>query len=241
MIARKVLLIDDDIDFLRLTQHIFEGAGAQVLVAKDGMEGISSILSYQPDLIILDIMMPGKDGFQVCRIIRQITDTPLIMLSALDQDQLMLQGLGAGADDFLTKPVSPDILLAHARAVMRRGEQGNDYRAAYRYDDGRLTIDIEKQHVQIGGKRIKLTPVEFRLLEYLLSNAGKVLSFEQILLNVWGSEYQGSDEYVHVYISHLRSKIEEDTKSPHYIQSVRGVGYIFEKQDNANLPYGRNE
>jgi two-component system response regulator RegX3 len=120
--------------------------------------------------------------------------------------------------------------LARAKAVIRRGEQTNGYQDAFNYDDGRLQIDIEKHRVTVTDKQVKLTPVEFRLLAYLASNAGRVLSFEQILDNVWGSEYKGNDDYVHVYVSHLRSKIEQDPKKPSYIVSIHGVGYIFEKQ-----------
>jgi two-component system alkaline phosphatase synthesis response regulator PhoP len=237
MIDKKILLVDDDTDFLEFASRFFEESGAQVITARDGMEGISKVLSDQPDLVILDIMMPGKDGFQVCQIIRQISNSPLIMLSSLDQDQLMVQGLEAGADDFLTKPISPEILLARVMAVMRRGEQSNGYKPEFNYNDGCLKIDYEKHRVLINDEQVKLTPVEFRLLVYLTRNAGKVLSFEQILANVWGSEYQGNDDYVHVYVSHLRSKIEEETKSPRYILSVHGVGYIFEKQDSATFSF----
>jgi len=233
MIGKKILLIDDDTDFLTLTSQIFKNAGAQVITSLEGNEGISKALTHQPDLIVLDIMMPGKDGFQICQTIRQFSNTPLIMLSALDRDQLMLQGLEAGADDFLSKPFNPDILLARAKAVLRRSEQNNGKRDSMSYDDGRLKVDVEKHRVLIKDKQVKLTPVEFRLLAYLVSNPGKVLSFEQILDNVWGSDYQGNDDYVHVYISHLRNKIEQDTKSPRYILTVHGVGYIFEKQMSA--------
>lgn len=231
MNEKKVLLIDDDEDYRLVISRIFESAGAQVILAGDGMDGISKVLSHRPDLIILDVLMPEKDGFQVCQVIRQMTNTPLVMLSSLEQDQLMLRGLESGADDFLTKPVSPEILLARVRAVMRRSEQSNGYQTAFDYDDGRLKIDFEKHRVLINGEQIRLTPVEFRLLAYMVDNPGMALSFERILFNVWGSEYRGNDEYVHVYISHLRSKIEEDAKNPRYILSVHGVGYIFEKQE----------
>jgi DNA-binding response OmpR family regulator len=175
-------------------------------------------------------MMPGIDGFQICQKIRQFSNTPLIMLSVLDQDELMLKGLEAGADDFLSKPVNPEILLARARAVIRRGRQYKALQEVHNYSDGHLEVDIEKHRVLIDGKQVKLTSVEFRLLAYLVGKAGRVLSFEQILFSVWGSEYKGNDDYVHVYVSHLRSKIEPDPKNPRYILSIHGVGYIFERQ-----------
>ena len=143
----------------------------------------------------------------------------------------MLQGLEAGADDFLSKPFNPEILVARARTVMRRTERTNGDSAAFNYNDGHLSIDIEKHHVVVQGRRIKLTPLEFRLLVFLARNAGKVLTFDRILTNVWGNEYQGSMDYVHVYISHLRRKIEENIREPRYIVTVHGIGYIFEKRD----------
>jgi DNA-binding response OmpR family regulator len=231
MIGKKILLIDDDPDFLKLISLIFKESGAQTFTAQDGLEGMGKLFTQRPDLIILDVMMPGIDGFQICERIRQYSNTPLIMLTALDHDEHMLKGLEAGADDFLSKPINREILLARAKAVIRRTEQNNGYPDVYNYDDGRLQIDIEKHRVLVGGKQVKLTPVEFRLLAYLATNSGRVLPFEQILDNVWGSEYKGNDDYVHVYVSHLRSKIEQDPKKPRYIMSIHGVGYIFEKQN----------
>jgi len=171
------------------------------------------------------------------------------MLTSLNQEKDILQGLAAGADDFLSKPFNPDILLARAQTVLRRSQRSNGYNghnghngnnghnghngssSSFSYNDGYLSIDIEKHEVLIHGKRIKLTPVEFRLLVYLARNAGKLLTFEKILVNVWGNEYLGSMEHVHVYISHLRKKVEEDARNPRYIMTIHGMGYIFEKQE----------
>ncbi len=225
-----VLIIDDDTDLLHLASRLFQREDANIVTAGSGMEGISKLTICQPTLIILDVMMPGIDGFETCRRIRQISDIPIIMVTALNNEQEMLQGLEAGADDFLSKPFKAEILLARARAVLRRSDFKNKVNA-FKYNDGYLSIDIENHTVLIKGKRIKLTRREFRLLVYLARNAGKVLTFEQILANVWGSEYQGSIEYVHVYISHLRKKLEENTKIPRYIITIHGVGYIFEKQE----------
>ena len=236
MIRKKVLLIDDDIDTLRLNKIIFINAGAQVVTANDGLEGISKLHSHRPDLVILDVMMPGGSGFEVCKQIRKISNVPVIMLTALGQEQNELDGLDAGADDYLSKPYNPEILLARAKSVIRRSEQNDNKSFATDYDDGYLKIDFEKHQVLINSKLIKLTPIEFRLLAYLEENAGRVLTFANILQHVWGNEYQGSDDYVHIYVSHLRRKIEQDTKQPHYIISVRGVGYLFEKQRLAFAP-----
>ena len=237
MIGKKVLIIDDDEGLVLLVSVIFKKAGAQVITAHDGLDGISKFFLHFPDLIILDVMMPGNTGFDICQRIRQVTNAPVIMLTALNKEQEMLQGLAAGADDFLSKPFNPEILLARARTVLRRMQRANDNNgtnedaASFRYNDGHLSINIEKHEVMIHGKRIKLTPVEFRLLVYLARNGGKLLTFEKILTNVWGNQYLGSLEHVHVYISHLRRKIEQDTKNPRYITTVHGMGYIFEKQE----------
>jgi len=229
MIDSKVLLIDDDADLLQLATVIFKKEGAQVITARDGMDGVSKLFTHHPDLIILDVMMPGMNGFEVCQRIRQVSDTPLIMLTALNHEQEMLRGLEAGADDFLSKPFNADILLARAKTVLRRSEHLKSLSDQFNYNNGHLSIDVARRDVLMNNKRIKLTPVEFRLLTYLARNAGKVLTFEQILTNVWGNEYRGSMDYVHVYISHLRRKLGETTKTPRYILTLHGIGYVFEK------------
>ena len=245
MINKKILLIDDDAGLLQLVSLIFKKAGAQVITAGEGLEGISKLFVHHPDLVILDVVMPGNNGFEVCRRIRQVSDAPIIMLTALNQEQEMLQGLDAGADDFLSKPFNPEILLARARTILRRTQQpngnnghngngngnGNGKNGTFNYNDGHLSIDIEKHYVLRNGKRIKLTPIEFRLLVYLARNGGKLLTFENILSNVWGYDRGGSMDYIHVYISHLRRKIEENARAPRYIMTIHGVGYIFEKPE----------
>ena len=248
---QTVLIIDDDADLLQLASLLFKKAGAQVVTANDGLDGISKFFTHHPDLVILDVMMPGNNGFDICQRIRQVSEAPLIFLTGLNQDKEMLRGLAAGADDFLTKPFNPEILLARAQTVLRRtrhsngyygsnghnghnssqGPNGNGAAGSFTYNDGYLSIDIERHEVIVHGKRIKLTPIEFRLLVYLARNAGKLLSFDKIIANVWGGEYQGSIDYVHVYISHLRRKIEEDAEQSRYIVTVHGEGYIFEKRD----------
>lgn len=257
---QTVLIIDDDADLLQLASLIFKKAGAQVVTANDGLDGISKFFTHQPQLVILDIMMPGNNGFDICQRIRQVSDVPLIMLTALNREEEMLRGLAAGADDFLSKPFNPEILLARAAAVLRRmqraqgsnghngyhgnnghhagkGENGgNGSSSAFSYNDGSLSIDIERHEVLVHGKRVKLTPIEFRLLVYLARNGGKLLTFDKILVNVWGTQYQGSIDYVHVYISHLRRKIEEHANGARYILTVHGEGYVFEKQELVYKP-----
>ncbi len=226
---KKVLIIDDDADLLHLAGLLFKKAGAQIFTARDGLEGISKLFTCNPNLIILDVMMPGTNGFEVCQRIRQVSNAPIIMLTALNHEQEMLRGLEAGADDFLTKPFNAEVLLARAKTVLRRSANGNAQNTNFQFNNGHLSIDIERHHVLVDEKRVKLTPVEFRLMVYLARNAGKVLTFNHILSNVWGEEYRGSVDYVHVYVSHLRNKIEENTKQPRYILTVHGVGYMFER------------
>lgn len=230
MIGKKILVIDDDPDFQRLTGLTFKEVGAQAFTAYNGLEGINKVFTHHPDLIILDVMIPGSDGYAVCHKIRQFSNTPIIIISALDQDENILQGLHAGADGYLSKPFKPEILLATAEAVMRRSEQSSRVQTPLNYNDEHLKIDIKRHRVKVKNKAVKLTPVEFKLLDYLVDNIDKVLTFEQILFNVWGNTYQGNKDYVHVYISHLRRKIEPNPKTPRYIQSVHGIGYLFEGQ-----------
>lgn len=230
LIGKKVLLIDDDDDLLKLSSYVFKRAGAQVITAHDGLEGISKLLIHQPNLIMLDIMMPGVDGFEVCQKIRQISNVPLIILTALDPEQNIVQAVELGADDFLEKPFTAHVLLAHAKALLRRSRYANELASVFKYDDGRLTIDTERHQILLNGQQVKSGPTEFRLLAYLERNAGRTLTYEQLLANVWGEEYRGNVDVVHVYISNLRGKIEENPRDPHYIQSIHGVGYIFERQ-----------
>lgn len=229
MNGKKVLIIDDDLQLLEMVGFIYKKAGAQVLTASDGQEGISRVLSQHPDLVILDVNLPGLDGFEVCRRIRQVSEVAVMMLTALDQEADLLLGLEAGADDFLSKPFSPEVLLARSRTILRRGRNSGAHSAAFVYNDGYLEIDVDRRRIQVAGKPVKLTAVEFRLLVFMARNIGKVLTFDQILANVWGSDYRGSIEHVHVFISHLRKKLQEASQHPRYIVTVHGTGYIFER------------
>jgi two-component system KDP operon response regulator KdpE len=228
-----VLIIDDDDDLLELSTHIFKSAGIQVITANNGSEGIGKLLIYRPNLILLDILMPGINGFELCEKIRQISNVPLVILSALNHEQNMLQALELGADDFVPKPFTAPVLLARVKALLRRSKYGNESPTVFTYNDGYLAIDSARHQVLIRGKPIKVGPTEFRLVEYMERNARKALTYEQLLANVWGAGYRGNVDIVHVYVSTLRSKIEEDPKNPRYIQSVHGVGYVFERQDSA--------
>jgi two-component system KDP operon response regulator KdpE len=231
MIEKKVLIIDDDADVRRINEKVFGSLGAVVTVATNGSEGIRCFFLEKPDLVITDIMMPEMDGFEVCRRIRQVSSVPIMMLTALNSEEEIIGGLDSGADDFISKPFSPDILVARAKALLRRFEMPKDSTVRHNYySDGYLTIDLEKRNVLVRGDSIKLTRTEYNLLAYLFQNSGWVRTFDQILENVWGAEYQGSLDYVHVYISNLRKKIEIDPRHPAYLESEHGVGYRFNKK-----------
>jgi DNA-binding response OmpR family regulator len=229
MIDTRVLIIDDDADLRQLAGLLFKKAGAQIFTANDGLDGLSKLFLCDPNLVILDVVMPETSGFEICQRIREVSDIPIIMLTSLNQEQDMLKGLESGADDFLSKPFSSQVLLARAKTVLRRSRNGVRQNNHYDFNHGRLSIDLERRQVLVDEKRMKLSPIEFRLLVFLARHAGKVLTFDHILVNVWGNEYRGSIDYVHVYVSHLRNKIEENPKDPRYILTVHGIGYMFER------------
>ena len=233
MQGKKVLLVDDDVYIREVVRRVFVRVGADVTVASDGQEGLQKFFEAQPDLVILDIMMPNMDGWETCRQIRLTSDTPVVLLTSLSSDDEIVRGLEAGADDFVSKPFKPDVLLARSRAVLRRAKPSSVSEAVKQYQDQHLFVDMENRRVLAGSHRISLTPTEYRLLVYMLRNAGRVLSFTQILENVWGDEYRDSPNYVHVYISHLRQKLEKDPRDPKYFVSEHGTGYRFVKQNLA--------
>jgi two-component system KDP operon response regulator KdpE len=230
---KKILVIDDDREMLRLLTRTFLKTEAQMLTAASGQEGLRLFFDQRPDLVILDIMMPEMDGWQVCRRIRQISEVPIVFLTALEADQDVVRGLKCGAIDYITKPFSPKVLVARAQAALRRVESPWQPEKLPGYGDDYLTIDLGARRVRVRGKPVKLTANEFQLLAYLVKNADRVLSPEQILENVWGPEYQDCDNYVHVYVCHLRNKLEEDPKHPRYLLTDHGVGYRFRKDPPA--------
>lgn len=232
MQGKKVLLVDDDVYIREVTRRVFIRAGAEVELASDGQEGLRKFFDVQPDLVVLDIMMPVMDGWETCRQIRMSSDVPVVLLTSLSSDEEIVRGLEAGADDFVSKPFKPDVLLARSRAVLRRSKAAAAQETARSYQDGHLSVDLETRRVLAGDRRVSLTPTEYRLLVYLIRNSGRVISFTQILENVWGEEYMDSPNYVHVYISHLRQKLEKDPANPRYFVSEHGTGYRFMRQDH---------
>jgi DNA-binding response OmpR family regulator len=228
--SKHILVIDDDPDLLDLLTRVLEQRGAQVHTAASAEDGLRQFHARQPDLVLLDIMLPEIDGWQVCEQMRERSDVPIIMLTALGQDQYIVRGLDSGADDYVPKPFSTEVLLARVRAALRRGTPASDEAKPSIYSDGHLTVDLEGRRVLVGGERVRLSRKEYGLLAYLFQNAGRVLTLEQILDTVWGPDSAGNVEYVHVYISHLRRKLERDSKIPRYLLTEHGVGYRFERR-----------
>lgn len=230
MQPKNVLIIDDDPELLQLVDLIFSRAGSRVFTAVNGREGLRQFYAHQPDLVILDLMIPDMDGWEICRQIRQLSDVPLIMLTVINREAEIIRGLNYGADDYVTKPFNPEVLLARARATLRRAALPPPLEAPSVYNDGYLMIDLKQHRVAVGGQIVKLTTTEYRLLAYLFQNANQALTYQQILESVWGEVYQGNTEYVHVYIRFLRRKLEADPGNPTYLLTEHGVGYRFETQ-----------
>jgi len=201
--------------------------GFQVITAASGEEAVEKVTRDMPDLVILDVMMPDIDGFEALRRIREISTTPVIMLTVRGDEGDKVRGLDLGADDYITKPFSPKELVSRVRAAVRRTETPSPVpKTEVRIDDG-LSIDFSRRRIVVRGKEVHLRPTEFRLLYHLVSNAGQVLTHETLLRRVWGYEYRDEDQYLWLYITYLRRKLEEDPKHPAYIIGERGIGYRF--------------
>ncbi|HUS94924.1 MAG TPA: response regulator transcription factor [Patescibacteria group bacterium] len=224
----SILVIDDEMQMCRLLESIFKAEGARVETARSGSLGLVKLPLCQPDLILLDILMPGEDGIEICRQIRDASTVPVILLTALSGGNHIVRGLDAGADDYIVKPFERAVLLARCRAVLRRGSSLIEEDAKLAYNDGYLLIEISARKVMVANQAVNLSATEFKLLAYLLRHAGKTCTFEDILEIVWGEPYRFSAQYVHVYIWHLRRKLEPDPKQPRYLISEHGVGYRFE-------------
>jgi len=225
----KLLIVDDDEKLVEAIELFFSRAGYEVITAADGLQGMQQMYSQRPDLIILDVMMPRMDGWETCQRIREISDLPIIMLTARGQETDKVMGLKLGADDYVAKPFSLKELEARVGAVLLRTRLPPPDKGRILYADDELAIDSQRLEVSRGGERVQLTATEQRLLFYLAENAGRVLSNEQILEAVWGAEYVSEVDYVKLYIWRLRQKIEEDPQQPRYILTERGIGYRFEK------------
>lgn len=223
-----ILVVDDEIRISRMIRMNLEHDGYEVIEAQSGQEALDQVRSRMPSLVILDVMMPGLDGYETLSILREISQVPVIMLTAKGEEEDRIRGLELGADDYVTKPFSPRELMSRVKAVLRRteGAAGGAQQDVIRVDD-RLKIDFSKREVWVNDQIVKLRPTEYRLLYHLVQNAGWVMTYDQLLTKVWGYEYRDETHYVRLYINYLRQKLEEDPSNPKYILTERGVGYRF--------------
>jgi DNA-binding response OmpR family regulator len=225
--GRRILVVDDEERMVRFIRLNLEHDGFHVDEAYNGTQALTKVRSNLPDLVLLDIMMPDIDGFEVLRIIRELSSVPVIMLTAKGEEDDRVRGLELGADDYITKPFSPRELVSRVRAVLRRTETTSGTIHGLLKIDDRLQIDFDRREVWVDGKLVKLRPTEYRLLYHLVQNAGWVITHDQILSKVWGYEYRDEPHYVRLYINYLRKKLEQDPADPKYILTERGIGYRF--------------
>lgn len=225
----KILVVDDEPHLLKLVRSNLEAAHYKVVVAMDGPGALATMEAEGADLVVLDIMMPGLDGFEVLQKIREFSVVPVIILTAKDQEVDVVRGLKLGADDYIRKPFSVHELLARVEAVLRRGAPSEDIMTRPPFVAGDFVMDFQQRRVSVKDREIKIGPTEWKLLTQLVSNAGRVMLHADLLRKVWGPEYGGETEYLRVYISYLRNKLEEDPSHPKYILTEHGVGYSFRR------------
>ena len=224
---RTILVVDDEERMLRFIRLNLEHDGFQVVQATRGMQALEVLREDMPDLILLDVMMPDIDGFEVLRLIREAHSIPVIMLTAKGEEDDRVHGLELGADDYITKPFSPRELVSRVRAVLRRTEASGLASKDIIQVDDRLKLDFGKREIWVENKLVQLRPTEYRLLYHLVQNAGWVMTYDQLLTKVWGYEYRDEPHYVRLYVNYLRQKLEFDPANPKYILTERGVGYRF--------------
>lgn len=223
----KILVIEDEEDMVKLLRHKLEQEGYQVLAANDGVEGLQILHEQHPHLILLDLMIPRMDGWETCRQVREYSDIPIIILSALEKVDHKVRGLTLGADDYITKPFSLEELVARIGAALRR--YGHPFTESLTVKvDNHLVVDRARRRVSTNGQWRDLSPTEYRILDCFLDNVGRILTHQSLLTQVWGWEYAEETDYLKVYIHHLRKKIERDPREPCYILTERGLGYRFQ-------------
>lgn len=227
-----ILLVEDEAAIAAFVQTALEREGFAVEVVEDGRQALARVNQALPDLIILDLMLPGVNGLEVCRAVRRMpTYVPIIMLTARDEDVDKVVGLELGADDYITKPFNTRELIARVRAVLRLAYSRATMEELDRLRIGRLEIDLTGRTVAVGGQPVDLTPKEFDLLVLLASHPGRVFGRETLLEKVWGYDYLGDSRTVDVHVQRLRRKLEEDPHHPRYLLTVRSIGYKFARED----------
>ena len=226
--AKRILLAEDEVALRDFVSRNLRARGFEVLEASNGLEAVALWERENPHLLILDVMMPRMDGLEVCRRVREHSAVPIIVLTALDSESDKVSALDLGADDYLTKPFGVEELLARVRAVLRRTQwEAMPPTVSGTKQFGDLEVDLTGHIVRLRGEEVRLSPIEFALLEQLINNAGKVLTHRILLQRIWGPEYGGEAEYLRVYINRLRHKLEPDPANPRYILTEPGVGYRF--------------
>ncbi|HEX6483284.1 MAG TPA: response regulator transcription factor [Ktedonobacteraceae bacterium] len=228
---RTILVVDDDKKTVDLIRLYLEKERYRVLVAYDGQQALTLARQKYPSLIILDWMMPHVDGLDICRVLRAESQIPIIMLTAKAAEEDMLLGLDQGADDYLTKPFSPRELIARVRVVLRRSSQQVDDLPAEELSIGPFMVDFRSHEVRLHGKLVDLTPKEFKILETLMREPGRVFSRLELVKRVFGMDYEGFERTVDVHVMNLRKKIEPHPNEPVYLQTVYGVGYKFRREE----------
>jgi DNA-binding response OmpR family regulator len=223
----KILIVEDDEELCYLVGEELRDNGYRILLAGDGVEALQMVRNQQPDLVLLDVLMPRMDGWETCRCIREISDVPIIMLSCRSAELDKVRGLELGADDYVSKPFGHKELKARIQAALRRCSSTPVSEEIVRVDH-RLVIDRTRREVFVDGKLVPLSATEYKLLACLLDHAGRVLTHQSLLTQIWGWEYAEETDYLKVYVHHLRRKLEEDAGQPRYILSERGVGYSFQ-------------
>jgi two-component system KDP operon response regulator KdpE len=224
---RRILVVDDEERMVRFIRLNLEHDGFLVSEAFNGKQAVQRLRDVSPDLILLDVMMPDLDGFEVLQMTREISNVPVIMLTAKGEEDDRIRGLELGADDYITKPFNPRELVSRVKAVLRRTEGASGSMHGLIEVDEHLKMDFDRREIWKDGKIVKLRPTEYRLLYHLVQNAGWVVSHDQLLAKVWGYEYRDEPHYVRLYINYLREKLEDDPSNPRYILTERGVGYRF--------------
>jgi DNA-binding response OmpR family regulator len=224
--AQQILVVDDEPRFVRLVEANLETEGYEVLKAKNGKQAVEMAASEKPSLILMDVMMPEMDGFQACERIREFSTVPIIMLTAKGDEEHKVRALNLGADDYVVKPFSANELLARVQAVMRRAQRSAPEFSDTRFTRGGLEIDFARAEVSMDNNPVSLSATEYRLLLQFARAAGKTLTAEDLLRNVWGQEYSEEREILWVSISRLRQKLEKDPKNPQLIVTLSGEGYM---------------
>jgi len=228
-VSHTILLVEDELSIAEPLSFLLEKEGFRVRHVENGQDALDAFAAETPDLILLDLMLPGMSGTDVCRAIRQTSSTPIIMLTAKDTEVDIVVGLELGADDYITKPYATRELLARIRAVLRRSEaQRDDREDDVVLERSGIRLDLDRHSLTVRGTDVAMPLREFELLEYLMSNAGRVLTRSQLIDRVWGSDYFGDTKTLDVHIKRIRSRIEENPSAPQLLTTIRGVGYRFE-------------